>query len=316
MTRNPYAQLGDVGGPAGGFAGGPGGTGGPGGYGYDAVPARTSALAVASLVFALVCFIPGAGLLAVLLGVPALFMINASRGRVRGTGLAVTGVVVGLLVSAIWVIFFAGAAWANEEVGRQMTGPTAEVLRGIESGDRSKARARLSATANAAVTDADFDAFHAAYRAEVGDFQSVPQSLWDLGRGYMQVGHIMQGYQGRNPNLFPHPATFANGPAVVLVEFAQPVSQPPPGSTGFVMPPMENLGIVTPQGREIWLIPSSTGAQPAAPRTPPVSGEAAPAPDEPPPADGEAPAEPADQAPPAADPTEPAPAPESAGGGD
>jgi hypothetical protein len=294
MTRNPYAQLDSAG------YGGPGGPYGAGGIGPG--PGRISALAVASLVFGIVCIIPGSGLLAVLLGVPALFIINASRGRLRGTGLAVTGVVLGLIASAIWVIVLTGAAWFNQQVGQQIFAPIAQTMEGIESGDRTKARAQLTPAIDAAVTDADLDAFRAAYHAEVGEFQQMPQSLLDMIRAFTQVGPVMRGYQQQPPGsrIFPAAAMFKNGWTLVLIEGEYQVGQGPGGQT---MPRLVNIGVLTPTGREIWLrdrslppppvpttlppasTPPQDGGQPpsAEPMEEPAAPDATP-PDEPPPA--------------------------------
>ena len=74
-----------------------------GGYDEYAGPERTSALAVLSLILSLACCIPGLGLLGAGLGVGALIGISGSRGRVGGKGLAVAGIIVGILVSVAWV---------------------------------------------------------------------------------------------------------------------------------------------------------------------------------------------------------------------
>lgn len=315
MTRNPYAQLGTTG-QGGVYDYGAGAGGGPGGPydtgGFDTRPSRVSALAVAALVFGIVCVIPGAGLLAVLLGVPALFVINASRGRLRGTGLAVTGVVLGLVASAMWVLLLSGAAWFNQWAGQQIFAPIAQTMEGIESGDRTKARAQLTPALSAAVTDADLDAFRTAYQAELGEYQSMPQSLLDMFRAYMNVGQTMQNYQQQKPGntVFPAAALFKNGWGAVVIEGEHAVGQGPGGQ---VMPRFINIGVVTPKGREIWL------HDPAVP-LPPAPAGALPAP-----SPGESGEQPADPQPegevrPPEEPMEepdgtPQPAPDSPGGG-
>jgi hypothetical protein len=66
---------------------------------------KTSVLAIVSLVLGIlsICFTVITGLPAVLLGVIALIVIAGGGGRVRGTGLAIAGVVLGLLGSLLLI---------------------------------------------------------------------------------------------------------------------------------------------------------------------------------------------------------------------
>src|SRR5690349_14731093 len=75
-------------------------------------PQRTSILAILALICALICIIPGMGLLAAILGISAAIGISGSRGRVGGMGLAIAGIVLGLLFSMIWVGIVLGSRQA------------------------------------------------------------------------------------------------------------------------------------------------------------------------------------------------------------
>jgi prepilin-type processing-associated H-X9-DG protein len=61
---------------------------------------KTSGLAIASLVLALLVFIPGAAVVAIILGIIALSKISSSSGRLRGQGLAIAG----LCIGGIWLV--------------------------------------------------------------------------------------------------------------------------------------------------------------------------------------------------------------------
>lgn len=62
---------------------------------------RLSLMALFSLIFSLICFVPGAGLVGALLGIGGLVSIGKSRGRLTGKGLAITGLVLGLILSVL-----------------------------------------------------------------------------------------------------------------------------------------------------------------------------------------------------------------------
>ena len=73
---------------------------------------RTAGIAVAALVFGLFAFIPMCGLplglLAIGLGISAAERIKRSDGRLEGRGLAVAGIVLGVIGSVIWTLVCLG----------------------------------------------------------------------------------------------------------------------------------------------------------------------------------------------------------------
>jgi hypothetical protein len=82
--------------------------------------ARTSALAVTSLVLGILsfCFTALTGLPAIVLAVIALIVIGGSGGRVRGTGLAVGGLITGLLGSLLLLGLIPGVARVKQAQAR------------------------------------------------------------------------------------------------------------------------------------------------------------------------------------------------------
>jgi hypothetical protein len=92
------------------------------GAGYMGPPA-TSGLATTSLVLGILsipCLWIISGLPAIILGMIAIGSINRSRGRLMGKGLAVGGIVTGILGSLCWtgggVLFYVGLEEATKQV--------------------------------------------------------------------------------------------------------------------------------------------------------------------------------------------------------
>ena len=230
MSENPYAEN----------------------SGYDGYsePERTSALAVTSLVMSLICCIPGLGLLGAGLGVGALIGISGSRGRVGGRGVAIAGIIIGIMMSVAWVVVIVQAQNFAGMISEALFGRADTVMTQIETGDydtlRGEARGAL-----ASVTDEQFDAFVASYRATYGSFQSVPTDWAELFPAYGAVGQQMQTYQGRQ-DVVPMPAIFDNG-TVLMLAVPDPNSASNPSGSDLVIPLMD-IWIVMPDGTELKLV--------------------------------------------------------------
>jgi len=276
MTQNPYAHN-----PM-----GPGGGGMGGDFEQYSGPRRTSILAIFSLVLALLCFIPGAGALAVICGGASMILIPKSRGRTGGMGLAITGTLVGLVITILWVMFLAGMSGISQQFGKGFLGPASTMMTAIDKGDYATARKTFTPALNAAVTDKQIAAFHDAYKAEVGSFQSMPQTLWQMILAYVKVGPAMKGMQGQQtPGEMPMPATFDKGMAIVLLMMPMNgASQPAPGQ---MLPPLDNIGVMTPAGKQIWLVPKPTWPPQSAPTPPPAPDKNGSGGSENPPPDGQ-----------------------------
>ncbi len=255
MTQNPYAQMGGM--PQGGrdpFA-------------IDPMDQRTSLLAVFSLVFSLVCCIPGTGAIGAILGGASLVAINSARGRLRGTGMAVTGIVLGLVVTTVWILMFVTFGSALKMVDQALLKPVSVLITGIDEGDATKVNAATANMAIPQVTDEQVRAFRDAYQAELGSFQSMPSTLIELIRGYMASGPQMQNYRGQDS--MPVPATFDKGQAVLLVQMDQN-GRAAGSSNGRVTVPVTNIGILLPSGKDVWLLPHTPGKAPLMPPSPPA----------------------------------------------
>jgi hypothetical protein len=249
MTQNPYAQFGN---PA---PAGAGGSIGAGGFDQFPAPQRTSAMAIMSLVLALLCFIPGAAPLAIIFGGAAILFISSSKGRLGGLGMAISGVLIGLFFTVCWLLVVIGALSVVKQFGAGFTGPSSNMVTALEAGDYATARTYFDPSLDKAVTDQQLAEFVAAYQADVGSFQKMPESLWDYVTSFIDMGQTMQGYQGNRQNEIPIPTTFSNTMALVIIKIPQGSGQMQPGG---MLPKITNLGVWNGSTSEVWLLDPST----------------------------------------------------------
>ena len=182
------------------------------------VEQRTSVMAVLSLVFALICCPPGPSLLGVFFGVAALIAIGRSNDRLVGRGLAISGIIIGLIVCAIWLGITIGVGGALKAYQSQFAEPLVTKFKTLETGNYTEFRTMLTPEANAKITDADIAAFHAGYTSELGKLVDSPSGLWDVMKVAMEARDAWAPAQGRN-DLIPLVGRFDNGPGIVLFQF-------------------------------------------------------------------------------------------------
>ena len=133
----------------------------------DSDEIKTSGLAVGSLVSSLICCIPITTILGVLLGIAAIFTISANPAR-KGKGLAVIGIVLGILFTAVQITGYRFMApyWAFA-----MSGPT-EALEAGFNGDAALFRSHFVG-AGATASDAEATRFIDEMRSRYGGFISA-----------------------------------------------------------------------------------------------------------------------------------------------
>ena len=233
-------------------------------------PSKTSTLAIVAFVVALIsivgCCVPGLPAIGALLGVFAIIKIGKSNGRLTGNGFAIAALVIGLLMSVIqtvaWVAMNGAAAQSS-----QLNAP----VDAIEADDFATARAQFRTIPAEARTDQVMIDFKAAYTADVGSFQSSPDSLFALMGAYAGNGQVLQQMQQPSwpyPNqTIPWPATFANGEGFVLYIPDEGAA----GTSGVTMP-LSNLGVAAPSGNIYWRLPPG-GALPGTTTTPDAPSE-------------------------------------------
>lgn len=251
MSQSPYANL------SGDF--------------LETQPTRTSVLSILSLILGIVgvvpcvCAAPGSGAVAVILGGAALMFIGRESGRLRGSGLAASGIVLGLLVSIIQVVMLV-VAFRMHTGYKQVASLSESAMVAMQKGDFAAARTSFPATTDSVLTDQMMKDFVAAYQAELGNYQGFPEGPWSVIRDWMTAGPAMAALQNSNkgqpPNdLLPFPGRFDRGVAVIGIRFNQRAiggTQPTPTS-GMVIPP-SNLVVLTVSGKAIWLIDPESDA--------------------------------------------------------
>lgn len=265
MSRNPYAQPEPFG-------------AGPDEY---VEPQRVSMLAVTSFVLSLICCIPGVSLIGAILGGLAIVRISQAGGRLSGRGLAIAGLVLGLLFTMLWVGLTVGAGRAFNELA--MVGQTMEA---IDQRDYVRARQNLTPAAEAVATDTRLEEFRAEINAEWGSYQRMPRGLGEWFSAYFQVMQRagQQGVQfGTRPGELPVPVYYDNGQVLVIFMTDAAAGASPGGMALF-----SDIIVYDQQGNPMSLIPPGTvpprRQRPAAPPAGPVDPpEAAPDPAQTPP---------------------------------
>lgn len=230
----------------------------------SALPQRTSVMAILSLVFSLTCCLSPLGLI---FGGISLVGISRSGGRLRGQGLAIAGIGIGLVGSVLLIASAYGASQINRVFGAQFMGPIENVVVAIEQGDYGAARSAFDPSVQASLTDQAFLDFQQQVSAQMGSYRSMPSGIIELISAYAQVGPMLEQYQqkhGSLVNTMPIPSTFDNGTALILVEMPRGSSSGQPASG--ILPPILNMAVVFPDGTVVWLIdPTGGAAAPAGP---------------------------------------------------
>lgn len=211
-------------------------------------------MAILSLVFGVLgCCTLVTAPVGLLLGVFGIVGISRSKGRVGGMGLAIGGLIVSILSMAIWAGIVFGVGGAMKVAISQFGATTESILTDVQNGDFDSARAQMFTPA-ADVSDADFEAFYAAYKADLGEYVGLPSGVGELFSGYGAVGQQIQQYNGR-PGYAPMPVRFDSG--WVLVIYVMDVSgQSGAGPNG--MPPPKMLMLIGPDGQE-YTLPADAG---------------------------------------------------------
>jgi hypothetical protein len=225
---------------------------------------RTSVLAIFALVLGLICFLPGPGVLAIILGGAALVFIGQSRGRLGGTGLAATGIVLGLLCSVLWIAIGIGVRQSQQVFNTSFLQPVGTTISGVMSKDRTAARAHLSKTTDAKVTDEMLDGFAVKIDGALGAYKGPPSGLIEFFGLYSAAGPAMQAMQGLGrQDLIPVAARFDKGVAIVGVAMDPSGG---PGPAGGIPPIVMSNVVVIPASSPnspIWLLdPALTPAAP------------------------------------------------------
>jgi len=166
--------------------------------GYDPAsePARTSVMAILSIVFSLICILPGTGVIGILLGVAALVAIGKAQGRLEGKGAALSGIILGIITTVLWGAIGFGMLEAWTYYSKRMI-PTGErFFSAVSVGDFDAARAELTVEANENLTDARFAIFAEEVESRIGVVEGAADSFEAIGQSF---GRVFGGSKGQGP---------------------------------------------------------------------------------------------------------------------
>lgn len=243
MSQNPYATPYPQNYPQPGY---------PPAYIPEA-PARTSVLAVLSLICSIICCIPGLSVLGVLLGGLALLGIGMSGGRVKGVGLAIAGLILGIIVTVIWAVSVF-TIMAGLQLFGSFTDPT---MKALAARDGDAVRSSFVASAHGDLTDRRIAEFAELIESEFGTYQRPPQGLGDWISGYSAIfgnpagQQAMQTAQDKygNDGVAPLPLMFDGAWHGVFVFMDEHDIN---STTGF--PKFQDLGILRSDGTIVWIV--------------------------------------------------------------
>ncbi|MEX2219413.1 MAG: DUF4190 domain-containing protein [Phycisphaerales bacterium] len=238
----------------------------------DLGPTRTSALAVSSLIFGIICCLPGTGIIAFFLGLGGIIATRDPERRLGGRTLAIVGLILGLLSTFAWV----GLTVGTLQVMNRFHDYGA-LIDDIQKGQNVQARTRLTPGTSTVVSDERLAAYGAALTAEWGAYQGMPRGLGEWFSAYGQVGPSIEraidaarrAYPGGSH--VPIPVEFAGGRALAV--FVLDTQAQGPNN----MPQLTNLAVVDKSGAPMWLVePPQTGRVPIGPMPPAPTGPTAP----------------------------------------
>lgn len=226
---------------------------------------RVSALAVCSLVFGLVCCIPGSGLLATILGGAGMVRISKSEGRLSGRTLSFIGIALGIMSTAGWLAIGVGCGQAYSAFMTRVFVLAQNNIKAVESADWATARKLLDSKVAAGLTDDQLKAFRDGATQKFGAIIGMPQQF-DFNRMFNQQPNLVV---SSKQTTLPIPVDFKNGQAWLVV-----VTNSPETLRDILWGGKSIEGIVTNVGivagnQELWLIDPAAKSKPAAPKAPP-----------------------------------------------
>lgn len=204
---------------------------------------RVSGLSIASLVFGLLCCIPGSGFIGAILGGAGLVSISKSDGRLSGRGMAFSGLILGLLGTMLWFGIVIGGYIGLKELNQFV-----QPVYTIAKGDFSQARPHLSKSTAAKLTDEKAKEFTDALTAELGPVTGLPKGVMGWLNGYADQSDMLEAAK-RTPGDkgIPIPVHFDKDTALMVVYLET--------GTFKGMPPITNVAVYTRSGKVIWLVP-------------------------------------------------------------
>lgn len=218
---------------------------------------RTSIAAILSLISSLIFCLPLlTQVLGILFGLVGLVSIARSEGRRKGTGLAVAGILVSILVIAVWGLLGVGVYKGMKEVG---TFPSA-MMKDIMAGNITNARTKFEPTVNKNIGDTEITAFRSQLESEFGAFKGS-EFDWSFAV-FMELGKAGKSRQYQNVIPFPISLRFERASISTIFEYEpDPQAQPQPGDLPFRF---RRVTILSPNG-SLWTFPAGNSGGSSAP---------------------------------------------------
>lgn len=176
------------------------------------------------------------GFIGLVLGVIGL--MRTSAVSVHGRGMAITGIILGLIGMVIGTGLVIGI---TQGVG-MFVKPAEQSIVALGAGDTQAFRATLTPSLDQSVSDEQITAFRQSLQADYGSLVKAPTSVWDYFSMAAAGGPNMQAAQGQG--WIPVPAEFDSGTAVFLF-------QPPTGGSAGLL--FDDVGYVRSDGTIVWL---------------------------------------------------------------
>ncbi len=211
-------------------------------------PRKTSIAAVLALISSLIICVPIlTQLLGILFGVIGVVSVSRSGGRRKGTGLAIAGIVISVVVMAGFA--FAGLSLKTlfEKLGSE---PDA-MMTALYTDDFTTVRNSFAANVGESMSDADFMALRTKLESEYGTYQKS-ELHWSFST-FEKLGQTTGQTQFNNAIPAPTLFTFDGKKVAALV-----IYQAPTGNTGSNAPEflVQQIFFVSPDG-SLWDFPAS-----------------------------------------------------------
>lgn len=196
-----------------------------------ATPPRTSVAAVFSFLCSIpCCFIPGLGVLGILLGALSVSFIARARGRLSGRGLAIAGIILGIISTTLWVAGGIGMAQVYTFWMKQMLPAASGIVVAAAEDKHDEARGFMTSAAAAEVDDARLAAFAQAIEVAHGEVLGPSGDFWMLVKSFQRTlgnsgGNVGSGSAQGAYTIAPFAFETAAGPTLGWAMFSSSALQ-------------------------------------------------------------------------------------------
>ena len=147
---------------------------------------RTSVLAVLGVVCSILC-LPPTGLIAIILGGLALGNISRAKGRLEGRGAAITGMILGVITTTLWVAVGFGVLLGWTYYKKNMVGTGDSFFQAALVQDYDGVRALMTTAGAEDLPDSQIEWFMGEIEARSGEVIGAYTSLGTMGQAFGEV---------------------------------------------------------------------------------------------------------------------------------